>query len=125
MTDISRLPSVMFWIWLHLLQFDVSNQTQKPEEDEMNKRDRPLPSKRISLRNALILRWALVPACLGLSAVYSVQTLYASIALVTLTIIYDDLRASARGWIVRNVVNACGFASFEVGSTLVAGIFYY
>ncbi|KAI0313069.1 UbiA prenyltransferase family [Amylostereum chailletii] len=117
----SHLPHVVFWIWLHVLQFDVSNQTMDPEEDGRNKRDRPLPSGRITLRSARILRWALVPACWALSACYSLETIYASVALVTLTVIYDELHAHAGHWTVRNTVNALGFASFEVGATLVAG----
>ena len=117
----SRLPHVIFWVWLHLLQFDISNQTMDPDEDKMNKSDRPLPAKRMTLGYALIFRWLLVPVCFGLSALYSAQTFYASVALVTLTIIYDELHAHKGHWIVRNTINALGFASFETGATLVAG----
>jgi len=121
LTNIAHLPHTIFWTWFHVLQFDVSNQTLDPEEDEHNKKDRPLPSKRITYRNAVILRWALVPACWTLSACYSLQTMYASMALVALTIIYDELGAHAGHWAVRNLVNALGFVSFEVGASLVAG----
>ncbi|KAI9059890.1 hypothetical protein FKP32DRAFT_1679428 [Trametes sanguinea] len=118
----SRIPHVVFWVWLHVLQFDVSNQTLDPDEDAMNKRDRPLPAKRITFEKAILLRWLLVPTCWLLSSLYSRQTLYASIALVALTIIYDELGAHRQHWLIRNLVNALGFASFEVGATLVAGI---
>ncbi|KAL5476971.1 hypothetical protein ACEPAI_3157 [Sanghuangporus weigelae] len=121
LSQISHLPHVVFWIWFHVLQFDVSNQTLKPEEDEFNKRDRPLPSKRITWRNALILRWALVPSCWALSACYSIETVYASIALCILTYVYDEMGFAAGHWLGRNVVNALGFMSFEVGSCLIAG----
>ncbi|KAI0033248.1 UbiA prenyltransferase family [Vararia minispora EC-137] len=121
MTNILRLPHVLFWIWLHLLQFDVSNQTINLEEDAINKKDRPIPSGRITLNSAVILRWALVPLCLALSTLYSAETVYASIALVTFTLIYDEMHAHAGHWLVRNVVNALGFASFEVGASLIAG----
>lgn len=121
MTDIFRLPHAVFWIWFHLLQFDVSNQTLSPEEDENNKKDRPLPSKRITFQNAIFLRWALVPACWALSICYSVEVLYASIALVALTVSYDELGFHSMHWLVRNVNNAAGFAAFEVGATLIAG----
>ncbi|KAJ6544152.1 UbiA prenyltransferase family [Mycena capillaripes] len=119
LSSIYRLPNIIFWIWLHVLQFDVSNQILDPEEDAMNKQDRPLPSKRMSLSEAFIFRWLLVPVCWALSTCYSVQTLYASIALALLTIIYNEWKASKGHWLVRNVVNAAGFASFEVGATLV------
>ncbi|KAF8996237.1 UbiA prenyltransferase family [Cyathus striatus] len=122
MKDIYRLPHVVFWVWLHVLQFDISNQTLHPEEDMFNKSDRPLPSKRITYTNAIILRWLLIPTCFLLSAFYSLETLYSSIALVLLTILYNELSAHAGHWLIRNVVNACGFASFESGATLVAGI---
>ncbi|ETW81165.1 hypothetical protein HETIRDRAFT_319757 [Heterobasidion irregulare TC 32-1] len=118
---LARLPQSVFWIWLHLLQFDVSNQTLSPEEDEVNKQDRPLPSKRITLRNAIFLRWVLIPACWALSAFYSREVLWASMSLVLFTVIYNECSAHAGHWLVRNVVNAAGFASFEAGATLIAG----
>ncbi|VDC04846.1 unnamed protein product [Peniophora sp. CBMAI 1063] len=116
-----RIIHVIFWIWLHVLQFDVSNQTMDPEEDAQNKRDRPLPAGRITLANALLLRWLLVPICFSISVLYSTQTFHASVALVALTIIYNELAAHRMHWAIRNAVNALGFASFEVGATLVAG----
>lgn len=121
LSDIRHLPHVIFWTWFHVLQFDISNQTLDPEEDEHNKRDRPLPAKRITIRNAVILRWALVPACWVLSACYSLEVMYASIALVALTVIYDEFGAHSGHWAIRNFVNALGFVSFEVGASLIAG----
>ncbi|KAJ7276813.1 UbiA prenyltransferase family-domain-containing protein [Mycena rebaudengoi] len=121
LSSIYHLPHVIFWIWLHVLQFDVSNQILDPAEDALNKKDRPLPSNRISTCDAIILRWLLVPVCMGLSAFYSAETVYASIALIFLTIIYNECSAHKRHWLIRNVVNAAGFASFEVGASLVAG----
>ena len=44
----------------------------------------------------------------------------ASIALVALTILYDELGAHRGHWFVRNAVNAAGFTSFEIGAALVA-----
>ncbi|KZT21919.1 hypothetical protein NEOLEDRAFT_1072671 [Neolentinus lepideus HHB14362 ss-1] len=116
-----RLLQVIFWVWFHVLQFDVSNQTLDPDEDEKNKGDRPLPAKRMTLNTAIRFRWILVPACWVLSWLYSVQTLYASIALVILTIVYNEFEAHRRHWVIRNIVNALGFCSFEAGATLIAG----
>ena len=73
------------------------------------------------LRNALIFRWLLVPICFLWSVTYSLQVLYASMALVALTIAYDEFRCHAGNFVTRNLVNALGFASFEWGATLVAG----
>ena len=115
----SNLPQAIFWLWLHLLQFNVSNQSLNPKEDEQNKCWRPIPAKRVSLRQARILRWLLIPACIAVSCLYSRQIIAASISLITFTIIYNEL-AGHTHWLVRNVVNACGAASFEVGTTLLA-----
>lgn len=118
----ARLPHIVWWIWLHLLQFDVSNQLLDSQEDALNKSDRPLPSKRVSLKNAARFRWALIPICWAVSALYSVQAVFASVSLVIFTVIYNELSAHSGHWIVRNGVNAAGFASFEAGATLVAGM---
>ncbi|KAF9021323.1 hypothetical protein BDZ89DRAFT_1200267 [Hymenopellis radicata] len=119
--DVSRLLEAAFWIWLHLLQFDVSNQIVGLEEDVWNKPDRPLPAKLITLKSAILFRWLLVLPCFALSYWYSTSVLSASIALVALTVIYNELGAHSHHWLTRNAVNAAGFASFEWGSTLVAG----
>ena len=119
--SVDRLPHIVFWIWLHLLQFDISNQIVAPEEDKENKAYRPIASGRISLRDALIIRWVLVPICLGLSMLYSKQVLYASVAAAFLTVLYNELQFSARHWIIRNMVNAGGFMTFETAATLIAG----
>ncbi|TBU58488.1 hypothetical protein BD310DRAFT_1015166 [Dichomitus squalens] len=119
--NVSRLPHVLFWVWLHLLQCDLSNQTMDPYEDEQNKNYRPLPAKRISLQEALRFRWYIVPACLVLSAMYSAEAVYASIALAGLTVLYNEFHAHRGHWVLRNLVNACGLASFELGATLIAG----
>ncbi|KAH7909467.1 UbiA prenyltransferase family-domain-containing protein [Hygrophoropsis aurantiaca] len=108
------------WIWLHLLQFDVANQVVNPDEDKANKSTRPLPAGRITLRNAIYLRWALIPICLVASATYSIQTFGASMAVAGLTIWYNELEAHSH-WSSKNVMTAVGFASFELGGTLVAG----
>ncbi|KAI0311132.1 UbiA prenyltransferase family [Amylostereum chailletii] len=120
-TSWSRLPHVVFWIWFHLLHFNVSNQIINPDEDALNKRDRPLPAGRITLRNATILRWALAPLCFALSACYSPEIMYTSIAMFLLIVLYNELDAHAGHWLVRNAMNALGLATFEVGATLVGG----
>ena len=111
---------VIPWMWVHLLQVDVANQNVSPEEDERNKSYRPLPAKRITLNNARILRWALIPICYLLSVCYSIQVLYVSIALSVTNWIYNEGRGSSP-WFSRNLLNAIGLASFEVGACLIAG----
>ncbi|GJE96748.1 UbiA prenyltransferase family protein [Phanerochaete sordida] len=116
-----RVPHIILWVWLHILQFDVSNQCFSTEEDKRNKADRPLAAGRISIRHATILRWALLPICLLVSLAYSPEVLYASAAMAVLTIIYNECQAHAAHWSVRNLLNAVGYATFETGATLVAG----
>ncbi|KAI0658878.1 UbiA prenyltransferase family-domain-containing protein [Cubamyces menziesii] len=119
--DISRLPHVIFWVWFHVLHFDIANQTVDPKEDELNKSERPIPAKRITLSQAKFLRWLLVPMCWRLSGLYSAEVLYVSIVNVALTILYNELGAAKGHWVVRNVLNGFGMASFETGTTLIAG----
>ncbi|KAI0062573.1 hypothetical protein BV25DRAFT_1803812 [Artomyces pyxidatus] len=120
-SGLDRLPHVMFWIWFHLLQFDVSNQSLQPEEDMLNKAYRPIPSGRITLRNAVRLRWLLVPTCWALSALYSTEVLGASMAFITFTILYNERSGHSGHFLIRNLVNAAGYAAFETGATLIAG----
>lgn len=86
----------------------------------MNKKDRPLPSGRLSLRTALILRWLLPIICMIWSISYSKEVFYASLANCALTYIYDEMGYAAGHWAGRNIVNAMGFLSFEVGACLIA-----
>lgn len=52
---------------------------------------------------------------------YSRKTAYASAALSILTVIYDELGYAAGHWFGRNLLNALGFVTFEVGACLIAG----
>ena len=120
MGSLWRLPHVVFWIWLHLLQTNVANQIIDPEEDACNKSDRPIPAARLTLYQAQIFRWFLVPFCLVVSVVYGPPVTVASAMLCIFTYIYNEL-GLATHWITKNVLNALGFACFELGATLVAG----
>ena len=118
--DIKRLPHVVFWIWMHLLQFDLGNQVLNPEEDKLNKSDRPLAANRITLHNAKILRWLSVPACLALSVCYSAEVAYASLAIAILSFMYNELGGHVN-WINRSTLLPVDYAFFEIGACLVAG----
>lgn len=117
--SVSMLLTVVPWIWFNLLQFTVANQStgKSPEEDALNKPNRPLPAKRISLSSARLLRWLLVPACILLSSI--VGGLYGAIGIAVLNALYNE--ASWAGhWVTKNACNAGFYASFEYGATLVA-----
>ncbi|KAH8110328.1 UbiA prenyltransferase family-domain-containing protein [Phellopilus nigrolimitatus] len=118
----TRIPHVLFWTWFHVLQFNFSNQTVSPEEDALNKPERPIPAKRIALETALFFRWwVMPPLCCLLSVMYSWECVGASMLLCVFTVLYDELGASAGHWAGRNAVNALGFMAFELGSCLIAG----
>ncbi|KAF5335035.1 hypothetical protein D9758_017440 [Tetrapyrgos nigripes] len=119
--SLSKLLWSMLWIWIHLLHFDVSNQTICPEEDRINKAFRPIPAGRITLYQAKLLRWSLIPICFGISVLSSLQCLYASMSLVLFTTLHNECGGGSGHWIIRNTLNAVGFASFEWGATLIAG----
>ncbi|KAF9468341.1 UbiA prenyltransferase family [Collybia nuda] len=119
--SLNKIPGMFFWIWLHLLQFDTSNQTMDIEEDRHNKPDRPIPSNRLTIKNAIILRWALILTCLLFSASYNNEVACASVVIAAFTVIYNELGGHASHWAMRNILNAIILASFEWGSTLLAG----
>ncbi|KAG1738120.1 uncharacterized protein EDB91DRAFT_1237797 [Suillus paluster] len=50
--DPLALSCSLCWLWFHLFQFNVSNQSHGVHEDAVNKPWRPLPSGRISIKDA-------------------------------------------------------------------------
>ncbi|KAF8873510.1 UbiA prenyltransferase family [Mucidula mucida] len=88
------LLRTIVWIWLHLLQANVSNQTFSGHEDKVNKPWRPLPSGRITVATARRFRWWLMLSCLVLSALQGPWALFASGALTVVEILHDDLGLS-------------------------------
>lgn len=111
-----------FWTWLHLLQFCVSNQSQDPEEDVLNKPWRPIPSGLISVAGARTLRWILFALCPLLSACLGTQ--WHSISLALASLVYHELHFQSHG-LMRNVCNAWGYASFNAGAAMIAAGMLY
>ncbi|KAH8800591.1 UbiA prenyltransferase family [Flagelloscypha sp. PMI_526] len=116
LSDFRNALPTFFWIWLHQLHINVSNQYRSLDEDKVNKPWRPLPAGLISSRNAIILRFALVPACLLYSMFSSQCTVLPSLAMALEFIAYDDAKLS-RHWLSKNIMNAIGYVSFEYGAT--------
>lgn len=114
------LPQAVLWIWLHLLQFNVSNQSiaSSATEDAINQPDRPLADQRISRGEARALRWALVLVCLTWSALYSWNAVVATILLCSLTVVYNECGAGGQ-WFARGIVNGIGLGSFQLGASIV------
>ncbi|KIJ64605.1 hypothetical protein HYDPIDRAFT_111982 [Hydnomerulius pinastri MD-312] len=116
----SRIIHVVAWIWLHLLMCNIANQIKAPDEDKINKPSRPLPMGRITLYNARIVRWALVPVCLAVSATYSAQLLATSFELQVLTVLYSEFHADEE-WFLKNSLTAMMYGCAGLGGTLLAG----
>ncbi|KAL5519678.1 hypothetical protein ACEPAH_1361 [Sanghuangporus vaninii] len=121
LASLKQLPPTMFWIWLILLQFNLSNQTVSPAEDQNNKPDRPLPAGRLSYRSALILRWLMPFVCLAWSYSYSKEVAAACLVGCFLTWVYNEAGFASGHWAGRNIVNGLGMASFETAASLIAG----
>ncbi|KAF8527487.1 UbiA prenyltransferase family [Hysterangium stoloniferum] len=111
---------VLCWTWLHCLHCALANQSLDPDEDALNKPDRPIPSGRVTVAQTRVMRWACIIPCLALSAMYSTRVVQASAALAFFLYIYNELKFNAH-WLSRNFLNGAGLACFEVGATLIAG----
>ncbi|KAL1703457.1 UbiA prenyltransferase family [Schizophyllum commune] len=109
----------VLWTWLHQLHVDVSNQYTALEEDRLNKPWRPLPSKRITERQAQALRWSLVPLTIGFSIIGGPNAVAASLWLATAFLIYES-NAVAGHWFGKNMMNSLGYLGFEYGATVVS-----
>lgn len=118
--ELGQFLRAFFWLWLHLLQFCVSNQSLSPEEDAQNKPFRPIPSRRITVAQARKLRWALIPICLMVSAAYGVFA--PGVTLAVHFLLHNELQLDAN-WITRNVLNALGYCAFDAGASAILGVF--
>ena len=108
------------WIWWHLLMCNVSNQAGSKEEDAINRPWRPLPSERITEENAVLLRRAVVVACLALSSLYGPDVVLASAGLILTTFVYDSMGLAAHP-IGKNFCNIWGYTMFQTGATKLMG----
>lgn len=118
--DVLRTAS---WVWLHLLQFCVSNQSLSAAEDAENKPWRPIPSSRISVSGTKALRWILLPICLAVSFINGV---FCSGVLLSFAVwINNELQLDAH-WVSRNIMNAIGYLGFGSGACIImTGMSYF
>ncbi|KAF9556697.1 hypothetical protein CPC08DRAFT_711024 [Agrocybe pediades] len=111
------LARTVVWTWLHLLQANVSNQTFSGHEDIVNKPWRPLPSGRVTVHQARCFRFFLMALCLALSSCLGPKIVIASVALIAVEILHDEVLMS-RHPLLKNLCNVGGYLSFETGATL-------
>nr|WBQ21661.1 hypothetical protein [Myrothecium sp.] len=112
-----RLPIVFFWLWIHLLPFNVSNQRdlESIEEDRINKPWRPLPSGRMSRREAGFI----IVTFYILAQLYSLWLgtgLVQGAVLVLLGTWYNSLGGADCNPFVRNLINSLGYTCFITGA---------
>ncbi|KAH7921940.1 hypothetical protein BV22DRAFT_1175647 [Leucogyrophana mollusca] len=117
-SGLGNLAHTVTWIWFHLLQANVSNQTFSKHEDLVNKPWRPLPSGRISIEDSRKLRWYLLAICLGLSSYFGRWVVVSSAALSVVELVHDDLGLSYHP-VYKNLCNVGGYLTFELGATLI------
>jgi 4-hydroxybenzoate polyprenyltransferase len=122
--SVKHLLNGLLWIWLHLLQCNISNQYKTPEEDIVSRPWRPIPSGRISPTNAFSLRIFLVPVCLGLSWFHSWGVFFTSATLTATMVVYDEV-GFADHWAGKNLCNVFGYLTFEIGATKIMGMLTY
>ena len=118
--SLSNLIQGCFWIWIHLILCNVSNQVKGRIEDSVNRPWRPVPSGRISESQAYSLRWVMVIACIGWSSLYGFDMVLVTLGLVITTLFYDE-GGLAGHWIGKNFCNVGGYTSFELGATKLMG----
>ncbi|KAI1106462.1 UbiA prenyltransferase family-domain-containing protein [Jackrogersella minutella] len=112
-----RSSLVMFWVWINLLLFCVSNQRSilSIMEDRINKPWRPLPSSRLSPYQAkiiLILLYILAPTFSAISGYGLRQTF----GLVLLGIYHNNMGGGDSHPLIRNLLNAAGYTCFLTGA---------
>ncbi|KAF8885231.1 hypothetical protein CPB84DRAFT_1788479 [Gymnopilus junonius] len=108
------------WIWVHLLQCNVSNQCNSAVEDRINHPWRPIPAGLISESNAHILRWALAILCPCFSSIFGFPTVLSSMLMTTTMILYDNFNFAGH-WASKNLCSFFAYLCFEVGAVMIMG----
>ncbi|KAJ7667539.1 UbiA prenyltransferase family [Mycena polygramma] len=111
-----RAIRTIVWVWFHLLQFCISNQMLGVAEDVENKPWRPIPTRRITVSQASLLRWALAPICLIMSVSFGV---FDSGIMLALGIFLNNEMGFDRHWFTRNIANSLGYFAFESGASII------
>lgn len=116
-----RIPIILLRAWINLLAFAVNNQRQPNalEEDRLNKPWRPMPAKRLNQAQAKSLGLATYPIAIHASILLGGGTAQCTL-LVLFEYLYNDMRGGDANWLLRKILNACGFTCFASGALEVA-----
>ena len=117
---IRRFSIVVLWTWVNLLPFAIDNQRQPAAvaEDSLNKPWRPMPSRRMTPRQAQWIMASLYPVAVVVSNY--VGGLKQCVLLIFLGLWYNDFGGADTSFVIRNFINACGFCCYSSGAMEVA-----
>lgn len=108
-----RIPASLLLIWTNLLIFTISNQRlpSAVAEDSINKPSRPIPAGRISIESARRVNLVLVPVVLALA--WATGVWHATLLLLALQWMYNDLQGCDESLVLRNALIAAGYGLYS------------
>ena len=112
---VKQVAFTAFWAWINLLPFAIANQrqTESIKEDAINKSWRSLPSRRVTQDEAVWLMLTFYLIALLSSSLLG--GLIQCMMLIGLGFWYNELKGADNSWIIRNLINACGYMCFLSG----------
>ena len=110
----------MLWTWINILLFCFHNQRLPAAvcEDIINKPWRPLPSHRLSPEGASHMLLSTYPLAYLVSVKFG--GLRECIVLTALNYLYNDVGGADWNFVIRNLINACGFVCYAAGALRIA-----
>lgn len=116
---IARLPAMILWSWSNLFLFNLHNQRHPSAiaEDAINKPWRPIPSGRLSSRQATYLMYCMYPVILVVS--YIAGGLVPCLLEIVCCLCYNEWGGASDPF-VKNFLNGIGMAFFLAGPLEVA-----
>jgi 4-hydroxybenzoate polyprenyltransferase len=116
-----RIPAVVFFNYSNLLVFNLANQRlwEASQEDKANKPWRPVPSGRMTQTDIRQAMQIIIPAILAANH-YLLRAGAETACILTGTWVYNDLKASEDGMLLRNAIVALAFGTYNWTSVKVA-----
>jgi len=111
-----HLLHALLWLEVNLMQFCMSNQSLSPDEDKANKPWCPIPTGRITVLQAHILQWILLPISLVISGIYSVWLL-GTLALVEI-LLMNKMNLTSH-WFGQNITNISVYITLDFAATCI------
>lgn len=116
-----RIPSVVFFNYSNLLVFNLANQRlwEASQEDKVNKPWRPVPSGRMTRTHIRQAMQIIIPLILAINH-YLLNVGAETACILTGTWVYNDLKASEDGMLLRNAIVALALGTYNWTSVKVA-----